>query len=819
MTAQTFAVTRNAFDNIGRLVYTVSEGVVTQYQYDIYSRLSDVYTGLAEPVEQPKFSDAAHTSYTYDYAGRKNTETDPLGKTETFVFDDFGRMTSSIDKMGQTTAYQYDGAGRIKKTTAGNTITLYYYDYLGNVVETAEGGNTIEYVYDAFDRAPVEVEDSRTGVTHLYTYSDSGVKLSYTMKKGNTTLTSERYEYDKAHRPIKTFVNGEMVASRTYGYHKNGAVASETKGPVTSTYQYDTWGRQAGISTYTLSASVNYLETAQHTFGGNVYHSETTSGTYGSTADYTYDSLGRLTSESGSDGITKAYQYDNAGNRSHMQVSQNGINQYQVGYAYDKANQLLSQTTYTADQTVTQTYLYDPNGNMTGKLGYGGGISEEAKIETQQEFTTQTYVYDRHNRLTSVKQGESVVGTYTYGMGGLRAGKTAGQTTAGHVWEGMNMKAQTDTNGSITELYFYGPTGLIARQIGGQMQYYVKNMHGDVVILTDAQGNVIQDYTDKPGAMAYDAFGNQKLEKADDNPFRYCAEYYDAETTFIYLRARYYDPNIGRFITEDPIKDGMNWYTYCAGNPINRIDPSGMLWKELGDFGRGFVSGVTGFLGSQWNAISALPGQMAEIGRAFRDDPMLALQATASFLGDMDKIYTKALVIDPLVFVGKNIGEGAGAMLTGNYYDVGNRSGQLTTFAAELYLGAKVMKGAKAIDAKMAAGTKYGPMNQGPLKPNIANSFRSSSYTQRISSGEYMHRVHGGTANPTGSFLSRTPQYGGMQAQLDLALNPSWGNTATNVSKVYLPKGTVFFEGYAAPQAINGGNGMLMGGGSQIYVP
>jgi hypothetical protein len=110
-------------------------------------------------------------------------------------------------------------------------------------------------------------------------------------------------------------------------------------------------------------------------------------------------------------------------------------------------------------------------------------------------------------------------------------------------------------------------------------------------------------------------------------------------------------------------------------------------------------------------------------------------------------------------------------------------------------------------------------MNKGPLPDNVANTFRSSSYTQKVSSGEYMYRVHGGAAQKTGSYLSRTPQYGGMQSQLDLALNPAWGNTATNVSRVYVPTGTVFFEGYAAPQTINSGSGMLIGGGSQIYVP
>ena len=59
------------------------------------------------------------------------------------------------------------------------------------------------------------------------------------------------------------------------------------------------------------------------------------------------------------------------------------------------------------------------------------------------------------------------------------------------------------------------------------------------------------------------------------NPFRYCGEYYDDETDLIYLRNRYYDNQTGRFITEDPIKDGLNWYVYCNGNPVNNIDPWG----------------------------------------------------------------------------------------------------------------------------------------------------------------------------------------------------------------------------------------------------
>lgn len=76
----------------------------------------------------------------------------------------------------------------------------------------------------------------------------------------------------------------------------------------------------------------------------------------------------------------------------------------------------------------------------------------------------------------------------------------------------------------------------------------------------------------------YDAFGNETLEneKSEYNPFRYNGQYYDEETGFIYLRNRYYDPGTGRFTSEDPVKDGFNWYVYCANNPIAFVDPSGL---------------------------------------------------------------------------------------------------------------------------------------------------------------------------------------------------------------------------------------------------
>ena len=94
---------------------------------------------------------------------------------------------------------------------------------------------------------------------------------------------------------------------------------------------------------------------------------------------------------------------------------------------------------------------------------------------------------------------------------------------------------------------------MIYGEISGTTSYYLKDAHGDVTALADAAGTITKNYL-------YDAFGNEQTEDAaDTNPFRYAGEYFDAESGNIYLRNRYYDVSTGRFISEDPIRDGNKW--------------------------------------------------------------------------------------------------------------------------------------------------------------------------------------------------------------------------------------------------------------------
>ena len=134
------------------------------------------------------------------------------------------------------------------------------------------------------------------------------------------------------------------------------------------------------------------------------------------------------------------------------------------------------------------------------------------------------------------------------------------------VWDGDEIGAEYDENGNVTNVLFRG-NNLVRDSKGNN---YVYDSHGSVTSILNNNGSKSKEYE-------YDAFGNIEKETnaSTYNPWQYCGEYTDQESGFIYLRNRYYDSEIGRFINEDPARSGGNWYSYCSGNPIMFWDPSG----------------------------------------------------------------------------------------------------------------------------------------------------------------------------------------------------------------------------------------------------
>ena len=202
-----------------------------------------------------------------------------------------------------------------------------------------------------------------------------------------------------------------------------------------------------------------------------------------------------------------------------------------VNYTYDEANHLLSETGGKNGSATVTSYTYDGNGSLLTQAATSpSGIS------------TASYSYDAFGRQTRASINGTVA-LYSYNAQGLRTGKTVGEQNTSFLLDGDNIVAET-RGGSLVSRYVYG-VNLVSCRSGSSLLYYHQNAHGDVVKITTAAGAVNRSYD-------YDAFGNEKdPASADANPFRYCGEYWDSETGTYYLRARYYDPSIGRFTQQD----------------------------------------------------------------------------------------------------------------------------------------------------------------------------------------------------------------------------------------------------------------------------
>ena len=229
--------------------------------------------------------------------------------------------------------------------------------------------------------------------------------------------------------------------------------------------------------------------------------------------------------------------------------------------------------------TLVTNYGYDNNGNQITtwdeeeETNGTGTPSAHLEIIGEDTEPKATYnVYNGFNQLVKTNTG-NIRAEYTYNADGLRTTKTVNGAETRHIWSGANIIFEMS---SIDEVQYIRGINLICMDDGTTESFYMFNAHGDVVHLTSSStGAITKDYT-------YDAFGiEENPDSADQNPFRYCGEYFDKSSNTYYLRARYYNPAIGRFISEDtywgdsadPLS--LNLYIYCANNPIVFWDPSG----------------------------------------------------------------------------------------------------------------------------------------------------------------------------------------------------------------------------------------------------
>ena len=330
---------------------------------------------------------------------------------------------------------------------------------------------------------------------------------------------------------------------------------------VNTTYTYDTLYRLTdivqqngsqtlGSYTYTLDNAGN--RTSVDEFGGSYYL-------------WDYDDYYRLTSEERyvSTGVldyNTAYEYDPAGNRTLETHTVNGQSPQVTDYDYNNLDQLTQSVT----GGITTTYSYDARGNL------------EQMVEGS---NTTTYTWDVQDRMTSANTPNGTA-SYIYDADGRRVQQTTNGQVTNYLWDELSAYGDVvlETNGSGTTLasYVLGNDRLISQNRGGALSYYLQDGQGSTRALTNNLGVVTDTYS-------YTAFGElQNQTGTTVNSYRYAGQQSDNLTTLYNLRARYYEPSSGRFISQDVYPYDiqnyleLNRYQYATNNGINFADPSGL---------------------------------------------------------------------------------------------------------------------------------------------------------------------------------------------------------------------------------------------------
>jgi len=206
-------------------------------------------------------------------------------------------------------------------------------------------------------------------------------------------------------------------------------------------------------------------------------------------------------------------------------------------------------------------------------------IDSNGNLSSKTEGTdVWAYEWNAQNELTRVTKNGVEQARFAYDPLGRRVEKVAGSVTTSYTHDGEDILREV--RGASTFKFVHGPgiDELLAQEDGsGALTYYHADGLGSIVKRTSQAGAVVHEYR-------YDAWGN--IETGASEPgFSFTGREWDPEIGLYSYRARYYDPKIGRFISEDSAGyvNGLNLYAYVEDDPISKIDPSGHYSVNTGD--------------------------------------------------------------------------------------------------------------------------------------------------------------------------------------------------------------------------------------------
>ncbi len=562
--------TRTVFDTRNRVTETIAaDGGVTRFQYDADNSLLQ----LIDPV-------ANVTRYLYDDRNRLQREIDPFGNEINYEYDLVDNLVNKSDRNGRITEFEYDDLDRLIGETwlkpdeaIANTIT-YAYDAASNLVTTADAFSALAFTYDERDRVTTVDNIGTPDVPNVvldYDYDSFGNIVSVADTIGGQPSATTMYAYDALNRMTEIQQTGPATTDKRVDLSYNSI------GQFVGINRFsDLLGTQLVVGSEYTFDSLNLLSNLTHrnALGDDLnffmfeydQDSRITAITdVDGRNDYSYDGNDRLIGADHSDPgqPDETYAYDLNGNResSHLHAS----------YDTDTGNRLTSDGTF--------NYEYDDEGNLLRRTDISSGGMRE-------------FEWDHRNRLIAIVDSDSV-GTdtqrveFAYDVLNRRIRKLVrdpgGETVTHFVYDrddGLLDFFDDDGAGPNVPMlqtrFLNGPNvdQVFAQEDGaGNVRWLLTDHLGTTRDLIDNAGNVINHIT-------YDAYGNviDQSNASDSTRRLFTGREFDAETGLYYYRARYYDPAIGRFLSEDPLgfSDGLNPFIYVGGDPLTSVDPFGM---------------------------------------------------------------------------------------------------------------------------------------------------------------------------------------------------------------------------------------------------
>ena len=477
------------------------------------------------------------STFALDLPGRTASTTYPDGTTETVSFDDRGFPITATSRNGQPTALSWNRRGQIvRKELPGGVVETYDFDSNGDASGASGPAGSITVERDArrFPRRVTGVD----GHPIVYDRDDAGRVTKRTEADGFAVV----YERDAAAR-LSRILDGSAGLIVSYEYDSAGRLSVERKGNGTSTfYGYDAAGRVESVENRGPAGEL--LSSFSYTYdpNGNPISMASAAGT----TLYRYDAAPRLVGVTRPGGSQTTFEWDASGNR----VTVTGPSST-TAYTHNVLNQTLAAGSATFD--------YDAAGQLIRRTDPSG---------------TTTYDWDSQGQLVRVVH--PTLGTYTYDYDplGRRVAEHHGTQSRVWTWDGWTITAEHDGAGRLVARYVSG-LGLVARIDGsGAASYFAFDASGHTRQLTDGTGTVVCSYD-------YGPFGEPVTEtELLPNPFRYAGRFgvvTDAHG-LLQMRARSYDPGLGRFLSPDPLRYGAGFhlYDYVGGNPVRYSDPSGL---------------------------------------------------------------------------------------------------------------------------------------------------------------------------------------------------------------------------------------------------